>query len=1343
MATSSKFDMSSDSPDRPIYSSGHRGSHLAAQMDRSSSFRESVENPILSSVPNMARSSAVVAQGDVVNFFQCMRFDLKVVAADHKSSRQGDFKRHMNAALGISADDSSGSSKGKVVLSPSPEEIKRVRDVLRGSSIKGRERVKIFTEALSAFNKLFPTIPSKKRSRLEGYSNDRPNASVSSDRSVLVPSLGKMGMQNHSATSGFEPEQQKSEERTKNIVPNKRTRTSLVDVRGNALVRPSGTVDRDREMLRLANSGAVQGEDRSLSIGVDGWEKTKMKKKRSGIKPDVASNMVSAKPSDGYRESKQGALQRPVTDARSRLNIDSHGFRPGVSNGAVGIGKIDGISQPTGLSVRSMTPRTDLENSSLLNDRRERPLGSDKERVNIRAGTKASVRDDFNSASPTSSAKMNPSIRAPRSGSGILPKLSPVVHRATAPNDWEISHCTNKPPAVGANNRKRTASARSSSPPVAHWAGQRPQKISRRRTNLVPIVNNDESPTLDSVSDVSGNEIGVGFARRLSGNSPQQVKLKGDTLSSAVLSESEESGATEVKSKDKSRKCDEIDERAGHNVQKISPLGLPSRKNKLVSGEDIGDGVRRQGRTGRGFTSTRSLVPTAVEKLGNVGTAKQPRSARLGFDKNESKTGRPPTRKLSDRKAYTRQKNTTVNATADFLVGSDDGHEELLAAASAVINPDLAHLSSFWRQMEPFFGFISDVDIAHLKQQGSIVFTAPSATPVHSDANNYSTVPNGYGLFEHDREVELELAAETRTSELLPDQLMPVDREIPLSQLLLAALTSEEDCTLGNADLEFDAYGTDFELHEELESNCVNHLDNFQFSGHDALSGCKMSGKPDHYETDNDISGIPNMGIDSNFRNTINGALSDHALVPGMACSKFQYDNTKIEEKLRLEVLSLGIFPESMPDMPSDDEGICGHISKLEENQHGQVSRKKGLLDKLLKHATEMKELQQKEFEQRAYDKLITMAYEKYMTCWGPNPTGGKSSSSKMAKQAALAFVKRTLERCHKFEVTGNSCFSEPSFRDMFLSGTALLHGGQSVDTPTDGESAKLYGNTSSRSLEARVSGIFSDVSEFASGIHSCVDVHMEQFWTVIFVLCSFHGFTAKPSNFTLGQNGDSHISNPSDLLPPVNRLSEQITVKEDTWSNRVKKRELLHDDVVVGAVGSPSSAPSGIGGSLSSSTKGKRSERDREGKGHNREVLSRNGTNKIGRPTLSNQKGERKTKTKPKQKTTQLSVSVNGLVGKISEQPKTTLPSEAKSSENNSNRKAKEKDRFGLDVLDDAIDLSNLQLPGIDVLDDSQGQDLGSWLNIDDDGLQEHGDIDFMGLEIPMDDLSDLNMMV
>ena len=60
-------------------------------------------------------------------------------------------------------------------------------------------------------------------------------------------------------------------------------------------------------------------------------------------------------------------------------------YRPGVPNGVVGVGKSDGNSQQTGFGMRSSVPRTDADNSSLINDRRDRPIGSDKERVNIRA----------------------------------------------------------------------------------------------------------------------------------------------------------------------------------------------------------------------------------------------------------------------------------------------------------------------------------------------------------------------------------------------------------------------------------------------------------------------------------------------------------------------------------------------------------------------------------------------------------------------------------------------------------------------------------------------------------------------------------------------------------------------------------------------------------------------------------------------------------------------------------------------------------------------------------------------------------------------------------------------
>lgn len=103
-----------------------------------------------------------------------------------------------------------------------------------------------------------------------------------------------------------------------------------MDVRNNSLVKPAGVLDRD--ISRLANSGAVQGEDRTLSVGVDGWEKAKMKKKRSGIKADGSPSMASSKHVDGYRESKQGMQQRPVNDNRSRLSSDSHGFRYELSN---------------------------------------------------------------------------------------------------------------------------------------------------------------------------------------------------------------------------------------------------------------------------------------------------------------------------------------------------------------------------------------------------------------------------------------------------------------------------------------------------------------------------------------------------------------------------------------------------------------------------------------------------------------------------------------------------------------------------------------------------------------------------------------------------------------------------------------------------------------------------------------------------------------------------------------------------------------------------------------------------------------------------------------------------
>lgn len=231
---------------------------------------------------------------------------------------------------------------------------------------------------------------------------------------------------------------------------------------------------------------------------------------------------------------------------------------------------------------------------------------------------------------------MNASVRGPRSSSGVAPKLSPVVNSPTVSNDWEISNCTTKSSvAVGAQSRKRTASGRSSSPPVC-WP--RPQKISRtaRRRNFVPSVpSNDETSPMDTSSDVVGNEVGLGFPRRMASSSPQPVRLKAEPLSSTPLSEGEDGGAAEFKSRDKTKKSDEVDEKSGHSVQKISTIVSSSRKNKLIPRDDLGDGIRRQGRSGRGVTSSRSLLPVSSEKLGNEDTAQQLKSTKLGLDRTE------------------------------------------------------------------------------------------------------------------------------------------------------------------------------------------------------------------------------------------------------------------------------------------------------------------------------------------------------------------------------------------------------------------------------------------------------------------------------------------------------------------------------------------------------------------------------------------------------------------------------------------------------------------------------------------------------------------------------------
>ncbi|KAI4380348.1 hypothetical protein MLD38_006547 [Melastoma candidum] len=1258
MASTSKLDLSSSSADRPLYGSGQRGSHTA-----------SMDNSLSSSHP-ISRSGSCATQNDVANFFQCLPFDSKSLAIDHKSGRPADVKRNISVALGILPDDAlPNCSKAKILGSLSLDELKKVQIGLRDGAIKSRERVKIFSDALVLLSKFFPSVSTKKRSRSEVL--ERSGSVLSNDRTNLGSGLPKTGNHSGILAGSFEPGLQKSEERTKgSSVPNKRTRTSMFDgkmeARTNSFVRPTGPVDREKESPKLATGGISQCEDRTLSSnGVEGWENSKMKKKRSGIKPDVSSVVGSIKPGDGYREFKQGMQQRSINDVR-KSNNDSNEVRPRVINGAIGNGKTEGIPQNTSFSARASIPKAELDSCSISADKKDRLASLDKERSSIKAVNKASCRDDLTSGSPISISRINPSIRGPRSSSASAAKLSPSVNRTSASYDWEVSHCTNKAiSAAGAPNRKRSASVRPPSP-VACWP--RPQKISRsaRRRNFVPMVgSNDESSPVDSTSDVVGSD-GLGFHGHLHSNSPRQAKLKSEPPSLTMLSEGEETDASDPKMRERLKKYDDMDEKLGQSLHKVSPMVVSSMKNKLISGEDTGDGMRKQGKSGHGFINSRTLLPVPGVKVGSE-EATQLRSARTGFDSKE-RPGRPTSRKFSDRKAHNQQRHASVNVAADIMVGSEDGTEELMAAANAVVAPPHKIPSKMLEQLEAAFGFIYDEDIAFLKQQTS------SLTPVKSD--NCGDYLDIIGLLENEKKDMHDVHQRQKRGS--QDQ-----EAVPLWQRLIAALIPEEEseyCDTDYGDLVVDGEGSGLDIDGQIKPDAsvykraTDHRYSDSYASHDYL----MSGSTKQQAHDNDIADLRGSRITSSSNHPINGLLTNPVMMPSIGCSEAQYASMSLDERVLLEMQSISIFPEDVSNVNHfEDDGITDDIQKMVKKHRTLASQKKGFLEKLLKDSIEAKESQERGFEQSAMDKLVTVTYQKYMTCWGPS--NAKSAANKMAKQAALTLVKHTIQQCKQYELTRKSCFAEPLYKNIFLNGTSH----RTVVSPVE---AVLEASKNSQ--------------------HS-------------------------PSLSQQGLRGNNQDINSSDML-----LSEQASGKDDMWPNRVKKKELLLQEV--GGVASV------IGNTLSSNTKGKRSERDRDGKGKSREMLSRPGNNKNGRSTLLNSKGERKSKAKPKQKMTQLSISINGLLGNTVEKPKSVLSTGSKLNPVTTSSNSKS---FAMNTHDDAeaIDLSSLQIPEIDEFGVSdnlggQGQDLDSWLNIDDDNL--HGD-DFMGLEIPMDDLSDVKLML
>ncbi|KAF9598756.1 hypothetical protein IFM89_031424 [Coptis chinensis] len=448
-------------------------------------------------------------------------------------------------------------------------------------------------------------------------------------------------------------------------------------------------------------------------------------------------------------------------------------------------------------------------------------------------------------------------------------------------------------------------------------------------------------------------------------------------------------------------------------------------------------------------------------------------------------------------------------------------------------------------------------------------------------------------------------------------------------------------------------------------------------------------------------------GVASGFANNHSQPLHTNSVAHPLECP---YEQMSLDDKLLLELRSIGLYPEAVPDLAEgEEEEINNDIIALKEGLYQQVvEKKKGQLGKIDIAIQEGREVEERNLERSAMNKLVEMAYKKRMACRGNNAS--KGGHTKISKQTALAFAKRTIKRCKKLEETGKSCFSEPALRDLIFSAPC-----NNDAKLVCGAVAHTSGEAYNGQPESRASVVFRFICFAVVGaVSSFVEKH--------------------------GPFGDRLDTGSADAFQALTHSYDQEFTKQEPSSNRSKKKEVLLEEVV--GMGS-SRASAALGSTLVGGAKGKRSERDRD---QNKFMSTRNSVAKAGRQALGGFRGERKNKTKPKQKTAQLSTSGNGLLGRAVETANPVFPPVNSSSEKMSNSSSKPSREVGLlphvDTPEDLsketekpVDFANLQLDEIDPIEElGVSGGLTNWLDFDEDGLQDH---DSMGLEIPMDDLS------
>ncbi|KAI3705257.1 hypothetical protein L1987_75491 [Smallanthus sonchifolius] len=950
--------------------------------------------------------SASVASGNLLALTQCLSLE-PIQIGDRKTDRSVELKRVMGIIVGSTSEENS--SGVAVPAHPKPssplsvaEDLKRLRSSVVDTCNTARGRASKLDEHLHKLDKYCDGVMAKKTQRNESMTNDQAGALNS-----------KTGIQIY--RNPTELVNQKVEDHPKNVLLNKHVRTSVtetrVELRSNGLRRQPVVMAKDRDLLKEngGESDILEEKIQRLPAGGEGWDK-KMKRKRS-------VGMASTRSMDNNGEPKRTVQDKAVSEPVLQSN-DTHPYRLGASNGTGTAHKMDnkseGPSLPNGSRAR-LSPKNELEGPT-----RDLTGESNKERIITKGNNKSNTRDDNYIPNGNLMTKGKAS-RTPRNGAILAASSSPSKPRLTGtPESWEnVTGGSKIPSTDGAINRKRAMPSGSSSPSMAQWLGQRPQKISRtRRSNLVSPVSNQEEKPLSSDS-CSHSDVSVRLAYDGT-NGPLVSKLLKPKLepvqSPNRFSESEESIGGQ------------------NHGQNVGPSSADGIKVKPVINEESGDGVKTQGSCGRGPLIARASSSVTGDKLDNTSMAKPIKSNKPGCEKNGSKSGRP-LKKLSDRKGFSR---------LGHLQNGGFDCTELLAAANYARNASyLACSSAFWKKMEPIFAPVSSKDKVYLSTQLKEPDIQDSFSQFHGGANNvvmnfmhevsvYDTTCSG----EQNMHVKHQ-GSESFSGRLDSDK---TSKEfIPLFQRVLSALIiedtinefeEEENTPLQDAfcDSAYDRFHLDdFSEPRKRARREVEHDTMFQ-SIHSVKVSFSSNGCTDSFRSPG-INDFPrDVALAGISKNLVNRPQVIQMEGFGIPSFDNQYDQMCLDDKLLLELHSIGLYPELVPKLDDKkDETIKQEINQLKTRLRQQNYKKKAYLEKICRSIGIS--FVGRDLEQLAIDKLVELAYRKLLATRGPSRGG----ILKIPKHVALAFGRRTLSRCRKFGKSGVSCFNVAPLRDILF----------------------------------------------------------------------------------------------------------------------------------------------------------------------------------------------------------------------------------------------------------------------------------------------------------------------